>query len=57
VLDGTGIYGDFWTASEFDEEKAWSRIFVWIALHPGSDEIRCTPVAKDWAFAVRCIKD
>ncbi len=57
ALDGAGLYGDFWTASEYNEEKAWNRTFVWIALHPGSDEIYRGQVSKDWAFAVRCIKD
>ena len=57
ALDGAGLYGDFWTASEYNEEKAWNRTFVWIALHPGSDEIYRGQVSKEWAFAVRCIKD
>jgi len=57
TLDGAGLYGDFWTASEFNQEKAWNRTFVWIALHPGSDEIYRSAVDKDWEFAVRCIKD
>ena len=57
VLDGTGMYGDFWTASEFNEEKAWNRTMVWLAFHPGLDEIYRGHVDKDWAFAVRCIKN
>jgi uncharacterized protein (TIGR02145 family) len=57
TMDGAGLYGDYWTATEYNEEKAWNRTFVWIAWHPGVDEIYRSPVDKDWAFAVRCIKD
>ena len=50
-----GVYGDLWTRTEFNEEKAWNRSFVWLAIHPGSDEIRRKEVDKTWRFSVRCI--
>ena len=54
---GLGNYVDFWTSTEDDNANAWNRSLVWIALHPGSDEIYRKPIEKEWGFSVRCIKD
>ncbi len=54
---GRGSYVDFWTSSEFDNANAWNRSLVWIALHPGSDEIYRKSIDKEWGFSIRCIKD
>ncbi len=52
-----GNYGDLWASTEFNKEKAWSRTFVWMAVHWASNQIRRKAVVKDWAFAIRCMKD
>lgn len=54
---GLGSYVDFWTSTEDDNEKALNRSMVWIALHPGSDEIYRKPIDKEWGFSIRCIKN
>ncbi len=54
---GLGSYVDFWTSTENDSTNAWNRSLVWIALHPGSDEVYRKPIDKEWGFSIRCIKD
>ena len=54
---GLGSYADYWSSSEYDSEKAYNRSLVWIALHPGSDEVYRKGIDKKWGFSIRCIQD
>jgi uncharacterized protein (TIGR02145 family) len=53
---GLNKYADFWTATEFDSEKAYNRSLVWIGFHPGKAKVYRDRSPKAWGFSIRCVK-
>lgn len=55
VTTADGIYGDFWTRTEHDAERAWYRSLTWWSLHPDRERIRRVHIDKGTGTSVRCI--
>jgi uncharacterized protein (TIGR02145 family) len=53
---GLNKYADFWTATEFDSEKAYNRSLVWMGFHPGKAKVYRDRSPKAWGFSIRCVK-
>tara|TARA_Y100000034_G_scaffold132889_1_gene196956 strand:+ start:1142 stop:1663 length:522 start_codon:yes stop_codon:yes gene_type:complete len=47
-----GVYGYFWSSSEYDESDAWRRGLSYC----GSD-VTCSYNGKGYGFVVRCVRD
>lgn len=52
-----GLYGDYWTSTEHNEERAWYRSLTWWSMHPSRNRIRRTHVDKGQGSSVRCLLD
>lgn len=57
VTTADGVYGDFWTSTEHDQDRAWYRGLTWLSLHPRRHQIRRVHVDKHQGSSVRCILD
>lgn len=57
VTGADGLYGDFWTRTEHDEDRAWHRSLTWWSMHPSRESIRRVHIDKGTGTSVRCILD
>ncbi|MEM9621843.1 MAG: fibrobacter succinogenes major paralogous domain-containing protein [Pseudomonadota bacterium] len=59
-ISGENRFGDLWTSTEHSAELAWYRSVFWISVtspfRGDVHKVRRDPVAKEWAFSVRCVK-
>lgn len=52
-----GLYTEFWTSTSASEKDAYNRTLSYYAMNTHRGEIYRTTLGKDYAFAVRCIKN
>ena len=57
ITGADGLYSDFWTSTEHDDERAWYRSQTWFSLHPNRTRIRRVHVDKAQGSSVRCLLD
>lgn len=53
----SGLYAGLWTSTRADDDTAWVRYFVWLAVNPRSGRIWRDHVDDERAYSVRCLHD